>query len=119
MRLNIPLLDLVGPTRDYLETLYEKTPAKRSLKEWSIYRGHILSKTTYVEGLDLLRQLLTIENASTFLNTVMQYMPYHPKELLWIARWLVNNGEGSYAAVRELLEAELGGELYHEPPALA
>ena len=36
-----------------------------------------------------------------------------------LRRWLVNNGEGSYAAVRELLEAELGGELYHEPPALA
>ena len=84
LRLNIPLQDLIGPTRDYLETLYEKTPAKRSLKEWSIYRGHILSKTTYVEGLDLLRQHLTIENASTFLNTVMEYMPYHPKELLWI-----------------------------------
>jgi len=119
LRLNIPLQDLVGPTRDYLETLYEKTPAKRSLKEWSIYRGHILSKTTYVEGLDLLRQQLTIENASTFLSTVLEYMPYHPKELLWIARWLVNNGAGSYAAVCELLEAELGGELYHDPPAPA
>jgi hypothetical protein len=46
VRLNIPLQDPVGPTRDYLETLYEKTPAKRSLKEWSIYRHHILSKTT-------------------------------------------------------------------------
>ena len=99
LRLNIPLQDLVGPTRDYLETLYEKTPAKRSLKEWSIYRGHILSKTTYVEG-----------------NTVMEYMPFHPKELLWIARWLVHNGADPYVAVRELLEAELGGELYHDPP---
>jgi hypothetical protein len=117
VRLNIPLQDLVGPTRDCLETLYEKTPAKRSLNEWSIYRGHILSKTTYVEGLDLLRQRLTIENASTFLNTVLQDMPYHPKELLWIARWLLNNGDGSCAAVRELLEAELGGEAYHNPPA--
>jgi hypothetical protein len=46
VRLNIPLQDLIGPTRDYLETLYEKTPAKRSLNEWSIYRGHILSKVT-------------------------------------------------------------------------
>jgi hypothetical protein len=102
LRLNIPLQDLVGPTRDYLETLYEKTPAKHSLRDWSIHRGHILSKTTYVEGLDLLRQHLTIESASTFLNTVMQYMPYHPKELLWIARWLVNNGQDSYATVREV-----------------
>jgi hypothetical protein len=33
----------------------------------------------------------------------MEYMPYHPKELLWIARWLVNNGEGSFAAFASFL----------------
>jgi hypothetical protein len=78
-RLNIPLLDLEGPTRDFLEALYEKTPAARSLKEWSISRGHLLSKPTYVEGLDLLRQDFTIENAKTFVGTVMERMPYHPR----------------------------------------
>src|SRR5713226_775090 len=30
LRLNIPLLDLEGPTRDFLEVLYEKSPATRS-----------------------------------------------------------------------------------------
>ncbi len=78
-RLNIPLLDLEGPTRDFLEALYEKTPAARSLKEWSISRGHLLSKPTYVEGLDLLRQDFTIENAKTFVGTAMERMPYHPR----------------------------------------
>jgi hypothetical protein len=35
-----------GPTRDYLEVLYEKLPARRTLKEWPIYRGHLMFKTT-------------------------------------------------------------------------
>jgi len=42
-------------------------------------------------------------------------MLYHPKELLWIARWLVNNGAGRYAAFRELLEAETRGRALPRP----
>ena len=106
---------LVGPTRDYLETLYEKTPARSqgmvNLSRPHPVHDHVCRRT------GSLRQHLTIENASTFLSTVLEYMSYHPKELLWIARWLANNGAGSYAAVCELLEAEFGGELYHYPPA--
>jgi hypothetical protein len=48
LRLNILLLDLEGPTRDYLEVLYEKSPAHQTLREWSVLRGHLLSKTTYI-----------------------------------------------------------------------
>jgi hypothetical protein len=66
---------MVGPTRDYLEALYEKRPATRSLKEWSIYRGHVLSKTSYIEGLDLLRQDMTIENAKAFIDVVLDELP--------------------------------------------
>jgi hypothetical protein len=116
LRLNIPLLDLEGPTRDFLEVLYEKTPATRDLSEWSIYRGHILSKGAYVEGLDLLRQCFTIENAKTFVNAVMEKMPYHPKELLYIVDWLVRQNETDFELVRAQLQGELGGFLSHEPP---
>ena len=42
MRLNIPLLDLEGPSRDFLEVLFEKTSATQSLKDWSVYRGRLL-----------------------------------------------------------------------------
>jgi hypothetical protein len=114
-RLNIPLLDLEGPTRDFLEVLYEKTPATRSLKEWSIYRGHMLTKPTYVEGLDLLRQNFTIETAKTFVRTVMERMPYHPKELLYIVEWLTRQGEGEFESLRRTLREELGGFLCHAP----
>jgi putative sugar O-methyltransferase len=117
LRLNIPLLDLEGPTRDYLETVYEKAPASRSLNEWSIYHGHMMSKTTYVEGLDLLRQSFTVENAKAFFDVVIEKLPYHPKELLYIARWLVKRGESDYGAIRMQLEGELGGMLCHSPAA--
>ena len=115
LRLNIPLLDLEGPTRDYLETLYEKSPAVRSLREWSIYRGHIMSKTTYVEGLDLLRQELTIENAKAFVDAVTAQMPYHPKELLYVVEWLTRNGQTDYKSLGIQLRGELGGMLCHSP----
>jgi len=116
LRLNIPLMDLAGPTRDYLECLYEKTPSRRSLHEWSIYRGHLLSKATYVEGLDLLRQSLTVQNAKAFVDLVLQQMPYHPKEILYVAHWLVRNGAEEYEPVCAMLQKEFGGELCHEPP---
>jgi hypothetical protein len=115
LRLNIPLLDLEGPTRDYLEVLYEKAAARRSFKEWSIYRGHILSKTTYVEGLELLRQDLTVENAKAFIDAVLQNMPYHPKEVLYVAQWLMRHGESGYEPIRRKLQQELGGLLCHAP----
>src|SRR5262245_9322724 len=41
LRLNIPLLDLEGPSRDFLEVLFEKTPATQSLKDWSVYHGRL------------------------------------------------------------------------------
>jgi putative sugar O-methyltransferase len=116
LRLNIPLLDLAGPTRDYLEVLYEKVPAERNIREWSVFRGHLLSKTTYVEGLDLLRQDLTIEHAKMFLDQVLHRMSYHPKEVLYIAGWLAARGRREYDAVVEQLQQEQGGMLYHAPP---
>jgi len=116
-RLNIPLLDLEGPTRDFLEALYEKTPATRSLKEWSIDRGLMLSKPTYVEGLDLLRQDFTIEHAAKFVKTVMERMPYHPKELLYIVEWLTRQGQSEFEPLRGKLREELGGFLSHAPAA--
>jgi hypothetical protein len=115
LRLDIPLLDLEGPTRDFLEAVYEKSPAIRSLKEWSIYRGHHLSKTTYVEGLDLLRQDFTIENAKTFVNAIIEKMPYHPKELLYIVEWLIRQGESEFELLCGELRQELGGFLSHAP----
>jgi hypothetical protein len=115
LRLNIPLLDLEGPSRDYLEVLFEKTPATQSLKDWSVYRGRLLSKTTYVEGLDLLRQHFTAENAKAFLDIVLRDMPYHPKETLYIADWLTRQGQVQFESVRALLQSELGGMIIPAP----
>jgi hypothetical protein len=99
--------------RDFLGALYEKSRAARSLKERSIYRGHLLSKPTYVEGLDLLRQDFTIKDAKTFVGTVMEGMPYDPKELLYIVEW--RQGEGEFESLRGKLREELGGFLSLAP----
>jgi hypothetical protein len=99
--------------RDFLGALYEKSRAARSLKERSIYRGPLLSKPTYVEGLDLLRQDFTIKNAKTFVGTVMEGMPYDPKELLYIVEW--RQGEGEFESLRGKLREELGGFLSLAP----
>jgi len=115
LRLNIPLLDLEGPTRDFLEVLYEKSPATRSLKEWSVYRGYMLTKPAYVEGLELLRQDFTIANAKTFVDFVMKNMSYHPKELLYIVEWLTRQGQTEFEPLRAQLREELGGFLSHAP----
>jgi hypothetical protein len=119
LRLNIPLLDLAGPTRDYLETLYERSPATERFADWSVHRGRMLSKTTYVEGLDLLRQDFTTENARAFVDIVARDLPYRPKELLHVVSWLTRCGDTSYAPLQHALERELGGLLYHEPSAPA
>jgi hypothetical protein len=115
LRLNIPLMDLEGPTRDFLEALYEKKPATGDLAEWSIFRGHILSKTTLVEGLDLLRQNFTVENAKAFADLVIQKMPYRPKELLYVLNWLVDHHEDQYVKLRDKLRSDLGGEVVPDP----
>jgi hypothetical protein len=41
-------------------------PAKDSLKKWYVCRGYILSRINNVEGLNLLRQDLRIENGRLF-----------------------------------------------------
>lgn len=115
LRLNIPLIDIIGPTRDFLEVLYEKRPGTRRLAEWSVHRGHLLSKSTYVEGLDLLRQDFTIANAKEFVDVVLERMPYHPKELLYVIEWLVKRGQSGYEGIRAQLRGELGGLICHSP----
>jgi putative sugar O-methyltransferase len=118
LRLNVPLLDVEGPTRDFLESLWEYAPASRRFGEWSALKGHIVSKTTLVEGLDLLRQDFTVENAALFASQVLDRMPYHPKELLYVLRWLEHQGDHRLAGERKILEAELAGELGHAPPQM-
>jgi hypothetical protein len=77
----------------------------------------MLSKPTYVEGLDLLRQDFTVENAKTFVEIVMERMPYHPKELLYIVEWLTRQGQSEFESLRGKLREELGGFLSHAPAA--
>jgi putative sugar O-methyltransferase len=91
LNFNIPLLKAISP-RNFLEAIYEKTPAKGSLRNWSAHGGMFMSPTVYLEGLDLLRQSLVQDDARTFVTTVIDKMPYIAKELFWIANWLKRSG---------------------------
>jgi hypothetical protein len=110
-------LDLEGPTRDYLEVLFEKAPATQKFNDWSINRGHVMSKTTFLEWLDLLRQDFSVENAKRFVSVVLEQMPYHPKELLYIVEWLTRHRQSDFEQLRASLRQELGGLLNHSPPS--
>jgi hypothetical protein len=68
-------------------------------------QGRELSRQTYVEGLDLLRQRLTAEDAKEFIDIVLSRWQVVPKELLWIARAI------GYHSVLANLEKSVGGEL--------
>jgi putative sugar O-methyltransferase len=83
---DVPLMSVQGLWRNYLEAIYEKSPAKGTLADWSLNRGRLLTRQTYVEGLDLLRQNFNEKDAATFLETVLSRSREVPKELLWIAK---------------------------------
>jgi len=57
-----------------------------------------------------------VQNAKAFVDLVLQQMPYHPKEILYVAHWLLRNGAEEYEPVCVMLQKEFGGELCHEPP---
>ena len=82
-----------------------------------INRGHIMSKITFLEGLDLLRQDFSVENAKRFVSVVLEQMPYHPKELLYIVEWLTRHRQSDFEQLRASLRQELGGLVNHSPPS--
>jgi hypothetical protein len=93
--------------RHFQEAIYEKDSVRRTLAEWAGLRGRAIDVQCYAEGLDLLRQSLTVENATLFLRTVCGGMRYRPKELLWLCRWLRRQDNDEFAALGLELEREL------------
>jgi hypothetical protein len=103
---DIPMLRLKSG-RDFLEAIYEKSPAKYSLDDWSANRGFLISRPVYLEGLDLLRQSLNPADATDFTQRVLRQMPYVPKELYWIAEWLERAGHPIDLEIRNRLSDAL------------
>lgn len=112
LNVDVPLIRAQGPNNDFLEAIYEREPAKASLKDWSVRRGHVLSRATYVEGLDLLRQDLNTADALSFLNFVLAEFKFVPKEALWIVNWLDSQQVPEASEIRQRLSLMKGGETH-------
>jgi hypothetical protein len=107
LKCDIPILKLQTGNPDYCEAIYEKKPGQGTLRDWSAQRGMFMSRQVYLEGLDLLRQSLTVADATAFVQKVIEGMPYIPKEAFWISRWLENAGNPLDSGIREKLSAVL------------
>jgi putative sugar O-methyltransferase len=99
--------------RHFQEVIYEKGGVRRTLSEWAALRGRAVDVQCYAEGLDLLRQSLTVENASQFLRTVCDRMRYRPKELLWLCHWLRQQRNDDFSELERELEGELDSVIGH------
>lgn len=86
---NVPIIKAMCAGRDFAEAIYERCEPTRKFSEWSVLGGYFFNRATYLEGLELLRQDMTVNNAIQFIhacttnNDKKRLMV--PKEVLFIA----------------------------------
>ena len=78
--------------RNYLEALFEKAPAALDVTE-AVTRLQLLAERAMtgealVECMDVFRRCPRAEIPWPILRRAMTEMPFHPKEVLWLAEWL-------------------------------
>jgi hypothetical protein len=90
---DIPIVRMMCSGRDFAEALYEFSRPTRKFSEWSVLKGCYFNRATYLEGLELLRQNFSHDNAEMFLAVVTKYNDLQrlmvPKEILFIASLMV------------------------------
>lgn len=83
-----PLVKMYCIERHFLEALYARKPPQQKFSDWSVKKGYKLTRKTYIEGLELLRQDWSDENANAFIERVVTHWPGEsdqlPKELIAI-----------------------------------
>lgn len=76
--------------RFFADVLYQRGGERVSFNNWSVLHGSVLTRATYLEGLELLRQDNTATNSQQFCAKF-----FHPgsevaklplKEMMWLAR---------------------------------
>jgi putative sugar O-methyltransferase len=86
---DVPLVKIMCSGRDFVEILYERAKPVQKFAAWSVLKGCLFNRATYLEGLELLRQDMTTANAMTFLAIVTAANDNKrlmcPKEILFIA----------------------------------
>lgn len=86
---DVPLVRAQCTGRDFAEVIYACHKPVRKFAEWSVLRGCLFNRATYLDGLELLRQDFTISNAIAFLQQATTNHDSHrllfPKECAFIA----------------------------------
>ncbi len=88
---DVPLVKWMCSGRSFVEIFYEKTQTNFPVKfsNWSVLNNNFFNRATYLEGLELLRQDLSLDNAMKFLSIMARADADHkfpfPKEGLSIA----------------------------------
>ncbi len=110
-----PLIRMQCSLRFFAEHLYERAPARGSLNDWSVKRGHKLTRKTYLEGLDLVRQSCSAQEAHEFLLTVLNFdelkCDFAPKETFFLAKTLEHAKVQGVDKIVKLLETKIQGYL--------
>ena len=76
--------------------------------DWSVFKGAFLTRATYLEGLELLRQKFTADNAVDFIkaiiaNNARPKFPV-PKELFMVSDIAIRHGRGDIQAIFEAMQ---------------
>lgn len=82
LELDPAVIRIMCPTRHFLQALYRRFPCQGSLDNWSVFRGRALTLSTFLEGLDLVRQKPTPANIELFMETVVRGKTPLSQELL-------------------------------------
>ncbi len=90
LELDPAVVRIMCPQRHFLQALYQKKPCQASLKTWSVFRGRALTASTYLEGLDLVRQRPIRDDIELFMNIVLDSKTvfahdWLPKEMVALA----------------------------------
>jgi hypothetical protein len=98
--------------RNFLEAIYEKTPAalapEEALARLALLAERALDGAAFVEAMDLFRRCRRPEVAQAILRRVAAEMAFHPKEALFLAEWL--EAEGAATPETSALRARLAAE---------
>jgi putative sugar O-methyltransferase len=109
---DVTLVKMMCCGRDFVETIYERATPVQKFSDWSVLKGCFFNRETYLEGLELLRQDMTVDNAKMFLSIVTKNNDLRrilcPKEILWIAA-CAHKATGD-PALKKLVDALSGVE---------
>ena len=91
-----PLIKLMSIGRYFCDVLYERRRPTKRFEDWSVFRGDVITRQKYLEGLELLRLHFNVQNATRFIESILHQdgviQIRIPKEVLYICHFLKEKG---------------------------